>query len=411
MGLRRRPVTRCGAVLLLTCATTVACAADWELDLDLRLLTSDGQKSALDGGPGALRFGEADSGLQPGRLRFAFTQALGELWAVHVDASSWGDHEKNPIDLTEAFLQYRPYPFDGLRARVKAGAFYAPISLENRAAGWESPYTLSASAINSWVAEELRTVGVEGQLEWLGTRLGHDFDLSLTGAVFGWNDPAGTIMAEHGFMLDDRQSTLFGRVGPPGATSQAPQLFHEIDGRPGVYAGVEARYYDRIVVRALRYDNRADPSAVDATLQEFAWLTRFNSAGVRYEGASGWTAISQWLDGETYIQPGATRLGWPFDAKFLLLSRRFGAHTLSARYDRFQVRFESNGANDSTPQDGHAWTVAYAFTPSARWRFTLEWVSVASASSTRQSYGLPPGMLTERKLELAVRCALGPALE
>ena len=35
-------------------------------------------------------------------------------------------------------------------------------------------------------------MGLEGQVDWLGTRLGHSFDLQLTAAVFGWNDPAGT---------------------------------------------------------------------------------------------------------------------------------------------------------------------------------------------------------------------------
>ena len=61
-----------------------------------------------------------------------------------------------PLDLTEAYLQFRPYPRDGFRLRLKAGAFYAPISLENRASGWDSPYTLSYSAINTWLGKELR---------------------------------------------------------------------------------------------------------------------------------------------------------------------------------------------------------------------------------------------------------------
>ena len=90
-------------------------------------------------------------------------------------------------------------------------------------------------------------------------------------------------------------------------------MFHEIDGQPGYYAGSEARYFDRIVVRALHYDNRADPSAFDAATNEFAWQTSFNSAGVRLETAEGWTAIGQWLQGETYIEPPVIGdLGWPF---------------------------------------------------------------------------------------------------
>ena len=45
---------------------------------------------------------------------------------------------------------------------VKAGAFFPTISLENDDLGWTSPYTLTPSAINSWIGEELRTIGSEG---------------------------------------------------------------------------------------------------------------------------------------------------------------------------------------------------------------------------------------------------------
>jgi len=406
-------VLLCGALALLS---ATAGATEWELDLDARLLTSNGEQSFFKGGFGTLRFGEYDSGLQLGRIRLALNQNFGELWSLHLDASSFGNDAKNPMDLTEAYLQFRPYPFDGLRARVKAGAFYAPISLENRLAGWESPYTLSSSAINTWVAEELRTIGLEGQIDWLGTRTGHLFDLALTGAVFGWNDPAGVVVARNGFMLNDRQSTLFGHVGEYGGPppSQAPQVFHEIDGRAGLYAGLEARYLDRIVLRVLRYDNRGDPSAFDPSVHEFAWLTRFDSAGVRAESASGWTGVAQWLDGQTFVQPRGTRLGWGFRSKFLLVSKRTGRHTFSVRYDTFDVGSDQAKSDDGT-QYGHAWTAAYIFEPSPRWKFTLEWLSVSSDSSNREDYGgeaaAVDGLLQEHKLEAAFRYAIGSAVK
>ena len=385
---------------------------DWELDLDARLVTSNAEPSVFDGGPGTLRFEEHQSGLQLGRIRFALNQNFGEVWSAHLDASAWGDHEKNPFDLTEGYLQWRPYPFDGLRARVKVGAFYAPISLENRSSGWDSPYTLSSSAINTWVAEELRTIGVESQIDWLGTRTGHALDLALTGAVFGWNDPAGVELAYSGFALNDRQSTLFGRIGQPGQMPTPPvEVFHEIDGRPGAYVGVEARYFDRVVVRALHYDNRADPHASDPSLQAFAWLTRFNSAGIRAEGASGWTGIAQWLKGETYITPQATRFGWPFEAKFLLISKRIGRQqTFSARYDDFEVLREP-GQGDEGVQHGHAWTMAYIYEPSPRWKITLEWLSVTAESTARADYFNLAGLGHEHKLEAAFRYAFGPAAQ
>ncbi|HEY6482964.1 MAG TPA: hypothetical protein VIY54_05500 [Steroidobacteraceae bacterium] len=397
------------AIIAFALSTAPAVAADWEADLDMRLVSSDGMRTFMEGGLGTLRYSSDDSGLALGRARFAVSQNLGELWTAHLDASAWGDHDNHPADLTEAYLQFRPYPTNGWRLRLKAGAFYAPISLENRAAGWESPYTLSYSAINTWLAEELRTIGTEMQLEWLGTRTGHWFDLALTAGVFGWNDPAGVVLATRGFALDDRQTTLFGRVGPAGAAVlPALQLFREIDGRPGYYVGAEARYFDRVVVRAMHYDNRADPSAFDSGVHQFAWETSFDAAGVRIEGESGWTGIVQWLKGQTYVEPRGLDLEWPFEARFALLSKQLGAHRLSLRYDWFQV--QSDLAGGSGAQQGHAWTAAYVFEPDAHWRFSLEWLRVTSDSANRVLLFGEPGYARETQLQFAVRYALGSRL-
>lgn len=393
------------AFALLSLAAGAAHATDWEIDLDARLVDSDGRQSFLEGGLGAFRFAEHDCGLQLGRARFALMQSFGQVLKLHLDASSWGDVDNNPIDLTEAYLEYRPYPRGGVRTRVKAGAFYAPISLENRAAGWESPYTLSSSAINTWIGEELRTIGLEAQVDWLGTRTGHLFDVGLTAGLYGWNDPLGGLVASHGFALHDRQTTLFGRFGERGVPPVfGRELFHEIDGRAGGYVGIEARYLDRLVLRVLHYDNNGDPAAFDAELQDFAWETRFDSAGLRFESARGWTAIAQWLDGKTYIYPGF-EIEWPFKARFALLSKRFGRQTLSARYDDFNV--SSNLAAREGEQAGHAFTAAYVLERGPHWRFTLEWLRVTSRNWSRPIYLGEPTLATETKLELAARYAIG----
>ena len=400
------------ALLALTAPTAHAAdwirVPDWEVDLDVRLVSSDGQKTFTNGGLGTLRYDDRHSGLRLGRARFALSQALGEVWSLRLDASAWGDDDRNPVDLTEAYLQFRPYPVAGYRFRLKAGAFYAPISLENRAAGWESPYTLSYSAINTWLEEELRTIGMEGQIDWLGTRTAHGFDVALTGGVFGWNDPAGTVIANRGFALSDRQTTLFGRVGSSNSSPLKPiELFREIDGRPGYYAGIEGRYFDRIVVRALHYDNRADPAAFDRATANFAWETDFNCVGLRVESAGGWTAIVQWLDGQTYIEPPGQDLGWSFRARFALVSRQMRNHRLSLRYDSFAVD-RDNSADGGGTQRGHAWTAAYVFEPDARWKLTLEWLRVTSDAPTRAlDLGIPRAA-TENQAQLAVRFALGP---
>jgi len=384
-------------------------ATDWQASLDTRLVGSDAQHSLMDGGPGTVRFGRHDEGLQLGRLRFALTQHILELWSVHLDVSAWDDKGRSPAGVTEAYLQFRPYPRDGLRLRLRAGAFYPTLSLENRAAGWESPYTLSFSAIDSWLAVELRTIGIEGQLDWLGRRLGHDFALSATGGVFGWNENAGAELASAGFTFTDRQTPLFERLGRPGpAPAYSEQPFVEYDGHAGAYAGLEARYLDRVVLRVLRYDNHADPTAQNFVSNTIAWDTRFTSAGVRVELDDGWTAIAQWLGGETTIAPPGLQLDWPFRADFALLSKRFGRHTLSARYDRFTVR-TNNEEIGAGSQDGHAWTAAYVFNASPHWRFTLEWLRVTSSSFNRAAAAGPP-LLSETQVQLAIRYAIGSAV-
>ena len=401
-----RTLCRSAATLTLLALVATGRAADWQMSLDTRLVTSDAGRSFMDGGLGTTRFDRNDSGVQLGRARLALNAPLGELWSVHLDASVWDDKDRSPLGLTEAYLQFRPYPRAGYRLRVKAGAFYPPISLENRAAGWESPYTLSYSAINTWLGVEIRAIGLEAQLDWLGTRTGHDFDLGLTGGAFGWNEGAGVVLAGNGFMLHDRQTPVFGRVGPRGL---AAEPFQQFDRRAGVYAGVEGRYLDRVVLRVLRYDNRADPTKMDTVSGAIAWDTRFNSAGLRVENETGWTGIVQWLDGETSIAPGGQSIPWPFEAEFALLSKRLGRHTLSARYDWFRV--DSNSPPpDFEPygrQRGHAFTAAWLFDADAHWRVALEWLQVRSHSYNRPDTLAGPPFATETQLQLAVRYAFG----
>jgi hypothetical protein len=403
MGLltRTRAVWLCG---LIACGP--ALAGDWDLSLDIRAVSSDGRESFLDNGQGKLRFDEDHEGLQLGRLRAAWKQTFGEVFSAHVEASSWDADDKNPIDLTEAYLEYRPYPRAGFRSRVRLGAFYPPMSLESRATGWETPYTITPSAIGSWIGEEIRTVGLEGQIDWLGSRLGRDFDLQLTAALFGWNDPAGTMLATHGFALHDRQTTLFGRVGAsqPDPRSAKNELFHEIDDRPGYYVGAQARYFDRVVLNVLHYDNRADPTIREASIRDFAWLTKFDAVALRFESGNGWTAIVQALDGETFIKPRVL-LDWKFDSQSALLAKRNGAHLFAARYDEFSVVFRGDRA-DSGSEDGHAWTLAYSYDRGEHWRFAIEWLRVTSNVPARAELLGESPLATESKLEFSAKYSL-----
>jgi hypothetical protein len=398
-----RLITSVAPVFMLAAAG--AHAAQWDISLDMRLVGADAPTSYPDGGLGILRYGDDRDGLQLGRARLALSQDLGELLTFKVDASAWGQHDRNPVDVTEAYLQLHPYPVGDWRVRVKLGGFYAPISLENRAEGWESPYTLSSSALDSWVAQELRTIGTEFKLEWLGTHSGHDFDAGAAFGVFGWNEGAGTALANSGFTITDWQGSLFGRVGRPGGLTGPIDEYHQFDNRAGTYLSLDVHYLDRITLEGLHYDNHADPAADDAVTDRYAWHTRFNTAGVRAENDSGWTAIVQWMAGTTDVEPeDIGLLRWDFVTRYVLLSKRSGANTFSARYDDFRVDgVQSYAMGD---QAGHALTLAYRLEPGTHWRCTLEWVRARGFQANRALLADEAPFATQGNVQLAIRYAL-----
>ncbi len=400
-----RRASLCGAALLGTLAMAGVHATEWDASLDMRLVAADSSTSYADGGFAVVRYGDNRDGMQLGRARFALAQEIGDLFTFRLDASAWGQHDKNPVDLTEAYLQLHPYPWGDWRTRVKLGAFYAPLSLENRADGWESPYTLSSSAMDSWVAQELRTIGTEFKLEWLGTHSGHDFDVGAAFGVYGWNEGGGTALTRSGFTITDWQGSLFGRVGRPNAVLPPVNEYHQFDNRAGTYLGLDVHYRDRVTLEGLHYDNHANPAAYSKFTDDYAWQTRFDSVGLRAETDAGWTAIVQWMDGVTFVDPEEFGLlRWDFVTRYALLSKRSGRSTLSARYDDFSV--SARQAFPLGDQGGHALTLAYRLEPDAHWRLTLEWVRVRGFQTNRAIFAGDAPFATMSNLQLAIRYAL-----
>jgi hypothetical protein len=374
---------------------------DFDATIDLRAVASDGQRSYLDGGLGLLRFDEQHQGLRVGEFRVGYLGQYANLVHVTVEAVSYADGNRLPIDLTEAFVEIRPFPWNGWRPRFKLGAFYAPISLENRLQGWRSAYSLTPSALNSWIGEELRTIGAEYDLDWLGRQRGHDWELTAGAALYGWNDGTGTLMAERGWALVDRQTTLFGTVPGPqtGLDHTIRPFYRDIDRRAGYYVHGSASYLDAVELRALYYDNRANSNANEPALHVDAWHTWFDSAGVRWTPAYSWTLISQWLEGHTCV---AGLFCWQFDAAFLLGSWQSGPNMISARYDDFQMHMDEPEYFTGSSERGHAWTLAYQREVGRAFSVLLEAMQVDSTIPQRTELGLAPGAV-ERIVQLAVR--------
>ncbi len=307
-----------------------------------------------------------------------------------------------PFDVLEAYTRYQPVSTPNWLWSIKMGAFFAPISLENEGVGWTSPWTLTPSAINSWVGDELRTIGGETSAEWryAGGALG------LTGAVFGWNDPAGALIAERGWVFDSRPIGLVGEPRLPNDfPSQTPvreEPFKEIGGQPGWYAGASVRQDDLGRITALYYDNRADPAAFIGS--DFGWRTKFTSIGVD-TGIGDVVLLAQAMAGSTEIDPVPTfRSITDFQAAYLLAGYYFGDFRIAGRVDVFATQVENQPGGNGPGEHGRALTVSGSWNP-VRWlRLTTEIMHVDSSNGARASAGLSP-QASESQVQFVTRIA------
>ena len=365
-----------------------------------RAVATGRTRSWEDGGLGKLRFGSANGGSRRAMVRLEGAAVarvmLGFDWTgiIHVTANQ---EQHVPVDIVEAFIQYKPAPRGAVGFSAKAGAFFPPISMENSSLAWTSPYTITSSAINSWVGEELKAVGGEAKL----TYRTEDIDLEVSGAAFVANDPAGTQLAWRGWSLHDREAGLFDRlplapirITRPGARlfKQAPteEPFHEIDGRVGYYAHVSADHFDYGTLTALWYDNNADDKVLRAG--QWAWRTRFWSAGYKLTLPGDVDVLAQVMRGGTSVVTVPTEpngvVNTDFWATYLLVSKEFDRHRVSLRLDRFGTNDEDTSL-DNNNEHGTAVTAAYVLRPAPRQRLTIEALYVKSYRPERAALGLP----------------------
>jgi hypothetical protein len=363
--------------LLIACLlATPAAAADFSFDGygDIRLVSPASSTSFLDGGLGKLRFGKDDEGFKPGDLVGEGRVLLAPEWMATATARVNAEYGPG-VDLIEAYLRYRPVSTSAWRWSVKVGAFFPPLSLENDQVGWTSFWTITPSAINSWVGDELRVVGAEGTLEWRR----ESGALTLSGAVFGWNDPAGVMIADRGWVFDDHPSGLFQREALPGGYGR---LFTEMDGRPGWYLDLSWEPADIGGFEIMRYDNAADPTVIKDG--QIAWHTSFWDLG--FEKQLGKiTLLSQAMSGTTTIVPSPFyRQTTDFKSAYALLGYDMDAWWAAARADIFQTR-TSTSIPSISGEDGHAYTLSLTYLPRKWLRFTGEILSVDSSPNGSQT--------------------------
>ena len=275
--------------------------------IDLRAAAANGEASWLDGGLGKTEFSGAGDGFK-GHVDLAQSMVA---WTPHIDwnfgatiVGQYQPRQGRPPSLAEAYGSWRSSPSDATRLAARVGLFTPPVSLEHDAGPfWVDHDMITSSAINSWIGEEVKVIGAEATISHAlgGQRV------SLTGAIFGFNDTAGTLLTVRGWALGDvtigapdsyRLPPLSSALGLIQASVTNPVF--EIDHRPGAYAKLTWKPLSALMVNAVYYDNAG--AVRPAQTHQWSWQTRFADVGIRYDFDAHDRVICQAMTGVTQLE-------------------------------------------------------------------------------------------------------------
>lgn len=339
--------------------------------VDLRLGVTSGERGWRDGGFGKTRFGGANAAAtsvhgEIARADLVWNPSVGDFNLV-ADLQA-GAGQTHGVDLTQAYLQYKPAPTNALQFAARAGLFYPPISMEHEgyAGGpWIVASTITPSAINAWVGQEVKVVGVEGSAQVTA----FDSKFGATFGMFDHDDTSGTLLALRGWSLDDVTSAATDRLRLPPmntflAVRQAPftEPLRELDARAGYYGRLDWRAPSRFALNALYYDNQGDFISVDR--HQWAWETRFWNLGGKFDVDSHTWLVGQVMSGSTYMGFARGSSVWvdvDFSSAYLMAVRTYGRSTLSGRADIFSTSNQPFTAQERYGETGWAGTADYKF--------------------------------------------------
>jgi hypothetical protein len=403
-----------GGVPPLGCALAGLCASPaaasdlrlftpdtFEINGDIRLVAVNGEKSWVDGGFGKFRSGsDGDWKVQPqlGNANLVWQPQFTWSLAATVVGSVQGG-QRTQAGLSQAYLTFKPMRgASSTSFSARAGLMWPPVSLEHVGADWHVADSITPSAINSWIGEEVRPVAAEASV---ATALG-EHRLRATVAIIAANDTAGTLLTFRGWALHDRTTLAFNRQPLPPldteiADYQAPYTHPLIDlhngfaNRPGYYAKLAWQPPIPLRVELFRYDNRANPIDVTTDL-EWGWRTSFDNLGLVAKLGGGAELKAQAMSGRTrmgYAEEGRRWVDNRFRSAFLLLTKPFGRFGAAARIDAFDTR--NHGSDVGDEYDDSGWSAMIA--GKREWKhFTglIELLHVSSRRENREDAGLAP---------------------
>lgn len=355
--------------------------------LQFSAASADGEDSWLERGFGKTRFSGDEDVEGVARALVLWRPQL--FWSLDGYVTVQADTQLDQaVDVMEAYVNWRGEPSPGWRFSGRAGAFYPPVSLEHDGPAWTTTTMLTPSAINSWIGEEVKVVGVET----IARRRFEEGELTARLALFGYNDTSGTLLAFRGWALNDVMAGINSEMPLPQrsfAYQNVTRPTYELDGRVGYYAQIVYRPEQHISLDLLFYDNRGD--RVSDFDGQTNWETRFLNAGMRVAFDEETLLLVQVMSGRT-IWGERTPMGYwvdvDFNSAFLLLSRSLGQHRISGRLDYFQIGDRSFVDIDNNDEEGWSAGATYRLAISPALSLAVEGLHIASDRPSRTDQGI-----------------------
>ncbi len=376
----------------------------WSGLIDFRFAHTGEAKRWQDGGRGLSRYGGIDTDKDGAGDRrstiFAIPQAS-LVTEVLIDSDVRGflqinyndnddkEYTDGLLGVIEAYIRYERKQSEQSSITARLGRLIPPISLEHPDTAWSTHFTITPSAINSWVGEELRPIALEVNYRYDYAPFSH---IEFLIAPFSGNDPAGQILSWRGWALHDYQAPVgsrlkFQKIYPTKLSPEGEwgEPFKEIDGRMGVYTKIGWSPSFQWKFQGFYSNSMADPEIVDS-VNEYAWQTEFTNISIEYRPSTDWVFLSQGMMGNTWMgNPKSPGVDNDFQAWYLLLSYVPNGHRFTFRYDDFRV-IDNDEYEDENASKGTATTLAYLFLHQESHLFGVEYLHIASERVGNEGY-------------------------
>ncbi|HSP15258.1 MAG TPA: hypothetical protein VLV78_10950 [Thermoanaerobaculia bacterium] len=252
--------------------------------------------------------------------------------------------------------------------RLRVGSFWFPTSRENVDLMWNSRYTITYSALNTWIGQEFRPVGADVQFS-------PNFYITGGATAFRGNDTMGTELAARGWTFGNRLTVYNEKIALPPPDDLTKPIGSDIDHRIGFAERLRLQIPERAMVQFAHIDNRAELYPT-ARPPDIPWATRFNVVSAEAGSTPTTTVAAEWARGRTAVGFPGGSFTMDFDTAYVLASQKRGRDRWTTRIERFSTHAHKRSPYDTSRESGHAYTVAWLRDLSEHLRGGVEYVRV-----------------------------------